>query len=211
MTSRVLLLMAVAASTWPAWSQTLPGQVWFELPAEECHAGQPFIVGVHLDVGPTEPNLIDFFIEFDNALLDLAFSGEPPDFPNPDLAYGETLIGAGISDLLAYHSEGEPGLVRVMRVGGKGPAWPLTGDIELLQITFHPVEESTDVPLEGSIVDLKDADLMDIGTPEVLPATFDVLPVVHVPAADAAGLVVLGCACTFWGIAALRRSLRRAR
>jgi len=157
-----------------------PGQIWFELPPEPANVGRPYIVRVHMEVGATPVNNFDITIHFDPSELGLAFSGL--DFSNVDIAPGRSLVQAGITDefLLYRHSSTEPGSILVTRSGKKnltGP-WPLTGDIEFLKITFHPLKPVETATIEGNVAVLMSEFFETIGVPEVVPVAF---PVVYRP------------------------------
>lgn len=167
-------LMIMVCGAFSAQSQ--PGQIWFELPEGPCQVGLPYTVIVHLNAGNTNPYFIDFTVEFDPAYLDLAYStdvsgGPFPIFVNPDLELGETLQMALIDDLEFVHLQQNPGRIHVVRVGQKKSAsWPLTGDIELLEITFHPRAWATGLRLGGTLTALQDEFLEDIGDPAIAPS-----------------------------------------
>jgi len=190
-------------------AQSNPGQIWFELPDQICTVGVPYVVKVHLNAGTQYPNSIQFNITFDNSQLEVAFSGPLPDLINADLALGQDLVDANIQDLMMNHRSTAPGVIEVSKSGAKvdGP-WSITGDIELMQITFHPKAETSETVINGNIdpvIGLLDGDLEPIGTPEVVEPAFPIV-IRRLPGPNVAHLLLVAAAILIMGSAVIRRS-----
>ncbi|MBI3117912.1 MAG: hypothetical protein HYZ00_04465, partial [Candidatus Hydrogenedentes bacterium] len=85
-----MLLLSAA----PLLAQDQPGEAWLELPEVWPEVGQAYVVNLHLNTGAQEPDTLQMHLNFDPAVLQLAFSaatGFPPVFTNPDLALGGSL------------------------------------------------------------------------------------------------------------------------
>ena len=193
-----------------AWGQENPGDVWFDLPAEGPIAGQDYVVKVHVNVGEQHPGTLQVNVTFSNDVLNVAFDEEVGGFPplifNPDLELGETLVVNMIDDLVFNHREQCPGVISLGRAEPGAP-WDLSGDIELLRITFHPLTWASNVHLDGEVVNLLDGQPAVIGEPQVVPATLTILPPApfDLPMATPTGLVALAAACLWAGGFAIRR------
>lgn len=165
-----VLFIALPLSAASAQNQT--GDIWFELPQQQCAIGLPYTVGVHVNLGSSVLNALTLNIDFDNAVLPVAFSAFGQN--NPDIRLGRTLIDAGMTEsdfFLYYHDNASPGIIRVIWSGAKAAKTvQLTGDAEILRITFHPAGPVGATTLTGSILQLMDPDFNDIGTPQVVPA-----------------------------------------
>lgn len=175
----------------PGYAQSQAGQVWYESAFTEAVVGHPFIVHVHLQTGTVQPNTLEFRLSFDPAVLGLAFS-QLPTLENPDLALGSTLVNAGITDLQAVHLDSEPGVLVLSRVGakaGEGP-WPVSGDIDLLEITFHPTIAADTTVLAGTVLYLLDGSDNQIGEPQVISKNIQVIPAA-VPATNPLNTMLL--------------------
>lgn len=216
MRALMLLLLCAAlpvVAIPPAHAAPQQGQIWFELPSAPATVGRPYIVRVHMEVGATPVNNFDMMISFDPAILGLAFSGL--DFANPDIAPGNTLVQAGIADefLLYRHNSTSPGSIMVTRSGKKSLAapWPMTGDIEFLKITFHPLEQVETARIEGHVTLLMDEHFDTIGVPQVLPVEF---PIIYRPLPAASRVALLATILILLSLIATiekRQKKRRAR
>ena len=191
-----------------AWGQENTGDVWFDLPAEGPVAGQDYVVKVHVNVGDQNPGTLQIDLTFPNDVLNVAFdelAGFPAVIFNPDLELGETLDVNMIDDLIFNHREEDPGVITLGRAGAE--AWDLSGDIELLCITFHPLTWASNVRLDGEVINLLDGEFAMIGDPQVVPATLTILPPApfDLPLATPIGLVALAAGCLWAGGVGIRR------
>ena len=193
-----------------AWGQENPGDVWFDLPAEGPIAGQDYMVKVHVNVGDQNPDTLQINLTFPNDVLKVAFDEELGGFPpvifNADLELGETLVVNMIDDLVFNHREQNPGVITLGRAEPGAP-WDLSGDIELLRITFHPLTWASNVRLDGEVINLFDGQPAVIGDPQVVPVTLTILPPApfDLPLATSTGLLALAAGCLWAGGIGIRR------